>query len=38
MRRTILLLATMALTLIVASGLALAAGVGSAEAEDIHHE
>src|SRR5918996_6470412 len=33
MRRTILLLATMALTLLVASGLALAAGVGSATAD-----
>src|SRR5919107_65676 len=33
MRRTILLLATMALTLLVASGLALAAGVGSAAAQ-----
>src|SRR5215203_1268410 len=33
MRRTIPLLATMALTLLVASGLALAAGVGSAAAE-----
>ena len=33
MRRTIPLLATMTLTLLVASGLALAAGVGSAEAE-----
>jgi hypothetical protein len=33
MRRTILLLATMALTLLVASGLALAAGVGSAAAD-----
>src|SRR5918996_4538193 len=33
MRRTILLLATMALTLLVASGLALAAGVGSAGAQ-----
>ena len=33
MRRTIPLLATMALTLLVASGLALAAGVGSAAAD-----
>jgi parallel beta-helix repeat protein len=33
MRRTIVLLATMALTLLVASGLALVAGVGSATAE-----
>ena len=33
MRRTIPLLATMALTLLVASGLALAAGVGSASAD-----
>jgi nitrous oxidase accessory protein NosD len=33
MRRTLLLLATMALTLLVASGLALAAGVGSAAAD-----
>ena len=33
MRRTIPLLATMALTLLVASGLALAAGVGSADAQ-----
>jgi nitrous oxidase accessory protein NosD len=33
MRRTILLLATMALTLLVASGLALVAGVGSAAAD-----
>src|SRR5215207_8975631 len=33
MRRTILLLATMALTLLLASGLALAAGVGSAAAD-----
>ena len=33
MRRTILLLATMALTLLVASGLALAAGVGTASAD-----
>jgi parallel beta-helix repeat protein len=33
MRRTMLLLATMALTLFVASGLALAAGVGSASAD-----
>jgi hypothetical protein len=33
MRRTVLLLATMALTLLVASGLALVAGVGSAAAQ-----
>ena len=33
MRRTLLLLATMALTLLVASGVALAAGVGSAGAQ-----
>ena len=33
MRRTILLLATMALTLLVASGVALAAGIGSAGAQ-----
>ena len=33
MRRTIVLLATMALTLLVASGVALAAGIGSAAAE-----
>ena len=33
MRRTIVLLATMALTLLVASGLALAAGIGSAGAQ-----
>src|SRR5215203_2800976 len=33
MRRTIVLLVTMALTLLVASGLALAAGVGSASAD-----
>src|SRR5215218_3135294 len=33
MRRTVLLLATMALTLLVASGLALAAGAGSAAAD-----
>src|SRR5215218_4243866 len=33
MRRTIVLLATMALTLLVASGLALVAGVGSAAAD-----
>ena len=33
MRRTIMLLATMALTLLVASGLALAAGIGSAAAQ-----
>ena len=33
MRRTIVLLATMSLTLLVASGVALAAGVGSAGAQ-----
>ena len=33
MRRTILLLATMALTLLVASGVALAVGIGSAGAQ-----
>src|ERR671917_791931 len=33
MRRTIVLVATMALTLLVASGLALVAGVGSATAD-----
>src|SRR5918999_2926550 len=33
MRRTIVLLATMALTLLVASGVVLAAGIGSAEAQ-----